>query len=142
MAYRAAIAGASGYTGAELLRLLEGHPGFSTTVATSREFAGRNVADVYPNLGNLIAPNPVVVYDFNGVAGDNFRLYFTQQAANFVLPQTVVDPDTGITRLLGSPVAGLTNAQNWAQYGIAFAGEIAPPTATTRDHVLGLVVPI
>ena len=50
MAYRAAVAGASGYTGAELLRLLEGHPGFSTTVATSREFAGRRVADVYPNL--------------------------------------------------------------------------------------------
>ena len=50
MAYRAAVAGASGYTGAELLRLLENHPGFSTTVATSREFAGRKVPDVYPNL--------------------------------------------------------------------------------------------
>ena len=50
MAYRAAVAGASGYTGAELLRLLERHPGFSTTIATSREFAGRRVADVYPNL--------------------------------------------------------------------------------------------
>ncbi|HEV2686102.1 MAG TPA: N-acetyl-gamma-glutamyl-phosphate reductase, partial [Actinomycetota bacterium] len=50
MAYRAAVAGASGYTGAELLRLLESHPGFSTAIATSREFAGRRVADVYPNL--------------------------------------------------------------------------------------------
>ena len=50
MAYRAAVAGASGYTGAELLRLLENHPGFSTNIATSREFAGRRVADVYPNL--------------------------------------------------------------------------------------------
>ena len=50
MAYRAAVAGASGYTGAELLRLLESHPGFVTRIATSREFAGRKVADVYPNL--------------------------------------------------------------------------------------------
>ena len=50
MAYRAAVAGASGYTGAELLRLLESHPGFVTGIATSREFAGRKVADVYPNL--------------------------------------------------------------------------------------------
>jgi N-acetyl-gamma-glutamyl-phosphate reductase len=50
MAYRAAVAGGSGYTGAELLRLLESHPGFITAVATSREFAGRKVADVYPNL--------------------------------------------------------------------------------------------
>jgi N-acetyl-gamma-glutamyl-phosphate reductase len=50
VSYRAAVAGASGYTGAELLRLLESHTGFSTTIATSREFAGRKVADVYPNL--------------------------------------------------------------------------------------------
>ncbi|MGZ4141664.1 MAG: hypothetical protein ACXVQY_04060, partial [Actinomycetota bacterium] len=28
MAFRVAVAGASGYTGAELLRLLEQHPGF------------------------------------------------------------------------------------------------------------------
>jgi N-acetyl-gamma-glutamyl-phosphate reductase len=50
MTFRAAVAGGSGYTGAELLRLLENHPGFMTTVVTSREFAGRKVADVYPNL--------------------------------------------------------------------------------------------
>jgi N-acetyl-gamma-glutamyl-phosphate reductase len=50
MAYRVGVAGASGYTGAELLRLLEVHPAFETVVATSREFAGRPVADVYPNL--------------------------------------------------------------------------------------------
>jgi N-acetyl-gamma-glutamyl-phosphate reductase len=51
LAYRVAVAGASGYTGAELLRLLAGHPDLETVTATSREFAGRLVADVYPNLG-------------------------------------------------------------------------------------------
>jgi N-acetyl-gamma-glutamyl-phosphate reductase len=50
MTFRAAVAGGSGYTGAELLRLLESHPGFTTAVATSREFTGRKVVDVYPNL--------------------------------------------------------------------------------------------
>jgi N-acetyl-gamma-glutamyl-phosphate reductase len=55
MAYRAAVAGGSGYTGAELLRLLESHPGFTTAVATSREFAGRKIADVYPNLRTDLA---------------------------------------------------------------------------------------
>lgn len=50
MAFRVAVAGGSGYTGAELLRLLEQHPGFDVVVATSREFAGRPIADVYPNL--------------------------------------------------------------------------------------------
>jgi len=51
MSYRVAVAGASGYTGAELLRLLDGHPDFQTIAATSREFAGRRITDVYPNLG-------------------------------------------------------------------------------------------
>lgn len=50
MTYRVGIVGASGYTGAELLRLASGHPSMEVALATSREFAGRAVADVYPNL--------------------------------------------------------------------------------------------
>ena len=50
MSLRVGVVGASGYTGAELLRLLAGHPGMEPVVATSREFAGREIADVYPNL--------------------------------------------------------------------------------------------
>jgi N-acetyl-gamma-glutamyl-phosphate reductase len=50
MAVRVGVVGASGYTGAELLRLLEGHGGLEVALATSREFAGRPIADVYPNL--------------------------------------------------------------------------------------------
>ena len=34
----------------------------------------------------------------------------------------------------------LTNTQNWAKYGIANAGAVAPPTATTRAGINGLVV--
>lgn len=50
MAFRIGVAGASGYSGAELLRLLAGHPDLEVVVATSREFAGRAIADVYPGL--------------------------------------------------------------------------------------------
>jgi N-acetyl-gamma-glutamyl-phosphate reductase len=50
MSLRVGVVGASGYTGAELLRLLAGHPGLEPVVATSREFAGKDVASVYPNL--------------------------------------------------------------------------------------------
>jgi N-acetyl-gamma-glutamyl-phosphate reductase len=50
MNYRVGVAGASGYSGAELLRLLAGHPELEVAVATSREFAGRPIADVYPGL--------------------------------------------------------------------------------------------
>jgi len=50
VAYRVGVVGASGYTGAELLRLIEGHPSLEVAVATSREFAGRRIDEVYPNL--------------------------------------------------------------------------------------------
>jgi len=46
----AAVVGASGYAGGELVRLLAGHPGFDVTAATSREYAGRSVGAVHPNL--------------------------------------------------------------------------------------------
>lgn len=50
MAHRIGVVGASGYTGAELLRLLGDHPSMDVVLATSREFAGREIATVYPNL--------------------------------------------------------------------------------------------
>ncbi|MFA5889407.1 MAG: N-acetyl-gamma-glutamyl-phosphate reductase [Actinomycetota bacterium] len=55
MAYRVGIVGASGYTGAELVRLVSGHPELDLVLATSREFLGRRVADVYPNLDTTLA---------------------------------------------------------------------------------------
>ncbi len=41
-----ALIGARGHTGAELIRLLAGHPSLELTAASSRELAGRAVADV------------------------------------------------------------------------------------------------
>ncbi|MFN2543559.1 MAG: N-acetyl-gamma-glutamyl-phosphate reductase [Actinomycetota bacterium] len=49
-AVRAAVFGASGYSGAELLRLLAGHPKAEVTVVTAGERAGRRVGDVVPHL--------------------------------------------------------------------------------------------
>ncbi len=47
---RVAIVGASGYTGAELLRLVAGHPHLELAVATGDTMAGRRAADLYPSL--------------------------------------------------------------------------------------------
>jgi N-acetyl-gamma-glutamyl-phosphate reductase len=60
MAYRAAVLGASGYTGAELLRLLAGHPGIEVHHVTADTAAGRRVRDVYPSLA---AAYPDLVYE-------------------------------------------------------------------------------
>jgi N-acetyl-gamma-glutamyl-phosphate reductase len=46
----AAIIGASGFTGAELLRLCARHPELHVTVATGDTQAGTKVADLYPSL--------------------------------------------------------------------------------------------
>ncbi len=44
------IVGGTGYTGVELLRLLAGHQHAEIAIITSREEAGKHVADLYPNL--------------------------------------------------------------------------------------------
>ena len=50
MAYRAAVVGGSGYTGAELLRLLAGHPEIEVVHVTADSNAGAAVGDLYPSL--------------------------------------------------------------------------------------------
>lgn len=47
---RVGIIGASGYTGADLARILINHPAVELTVATSRQYAGQKLSDVFPNL--------------------------------------------------------------------------------------------
>ncbi|MDQ6781907.1 MAG: N-acetyl-gamma-glutamyl-phosphate reductase [Actinomycetota bacterium] len=49
---RAAVLGASGYAGSEVLRLLAGHPAIDVTVATGDSQAGTAVADLYPSLAS------------------------------------------------------------------------------------------
>lgn len=48
--HRVAIIGASGFTGAEFLRLCAAHPEFEVVVATGETQAGTRVADLYPSL--------------------------------------------------------------------------------------------
>jgi N-acetyl-gamma-glutamyl-phosphate reductase len=45
---RVAVVGATGYAGAELVRILSGHPEAEITVLTSRQFAGVRLDEVYP----------------------------------------------------------------------------------------------
>jgi len=47
---RIAIAGASGYTGFELLRILCAHPSVSVSIITSRQQKGQRIDDFYPAL--------------------------------------------------------------------------------------------
>lgn len=47
---KAAVIGASGYTGAELLRILWGHPEIEVSLATANQYAGQPIGSLYPSL--------------------------------------------------------------------------------------------
>lgn len=48
-----AIAGSSGYTGGELMRILLNHPGAAVTAVTSEKSAGRPITEIFPQLSGL-----------------------------------------------------------------------------------------
>jgi N-acetyl-gamma-glutamyl-phosphate reductase len=53
MGYAVAVAGASGYAGGELLRLVAGHPDLELAVATAHGAAGTRLGEVHPQLPGL-----------------------------------------------------------------------------------------
>src|SRR5262249_3670761 len=71
---------------------------------------------------NVIESDQCFVTNYNGIAGDDFQVYYYQQVASYIVPQTGGGE-------IGSPVAGLTNQQNMEEYGICIAGSIAPANA-------------
>lgn len=54
---RTGVLGASGYTGGELLRLLAGHEGMEIRLLTGERRAGKALAEVFPHLAGLGAPD-------------------------------------------------------------------------------------
>lgn len=55
------IIGASGYAGAELARIICNHPEIELTVATSRQYEGQPLSEVFPNLRgkvDILCENP------------------------------------------------------------------------------------
>ncbi len=69
MTTRIAILGASGYTGAELLRLLLRHPDVEITALTADRKAGQAMADIYPQFFGLDLPRLTTIdaVDWNTV---------------------------------------------------------------------------
>lgn len=49
---RTAIIGASGYSGEELVRLLLNHPSTDLTAVTSRQYAGKTIAEIFPKFAS------------------------------------------------------------------------------------------
>ncbi|HEX8897707.1 MAG TPA: N-acetyl-gamma-glutamyl-phosphate reductase, partial [Chthoniobacterales bacterium] len=54
---KVAVLGASGYTGEELVRLLLRHPAAELVGVTSRQYAGKTVAEVFPRASSYSGAN-------------------------------------------------------------------------------------
>lgn len=69
MSHKIAILGASGYTGAELVRLIATHPSMEIVALSADRKAGQEMAEVFPHLRHLNLPRLTTIgeIDFAGV---------------------------------------------------------------------------
>ena len=65
MTYKIAILGASGYTGAELVRLIASHPSLEIAALSGNSKAGMTMAQVFPHLRHLDLPVLTTIDDMN-----------------------------------------------------------------------------
>jgi hypothetical protein len=124
---------------------------FTQTPVGMESWAGKpyNIDMVYTTLLNgvpssVVAPSIVKVFDYNQITGNNFQVYYKEQAPSFILPVTTTSAMWGRDPgFVGAPVGLLTNAQAWSQYGMAVAGAVAPTNdSTTRPEINGFTAPI
>ena len=85
------VVGASGYAGAELLRLCAGHPDLEVVYATADANAGAPVAALYPSLKAAYGDTVFDAYDLDRLAG----LLRMEQIATWSLRQRVVTIGNG-----------------------------------------------
>lgn len=125
----AAIVGGSGYTGVELLRLLTDHPEVEVTAVTSRQAAGRGVADLFPSL----AACPQVFVEPGDPAVDSAEYVFT------ALPHKAAMETIVARRAAGQKVIDLSadfRFRDAAIYQAHYVPHIAPEM--TASAVYGL----
>ncbi|HEV8034011.1 N-acetyl-gamma-glutamyl-phosphate reductase [Yoonia sp.] len=130
MTYNVAILGASGYTGAELVRLIATHPGLQIVGLSGNSKAGMAMADVFPHLRHLDLPVLTTIEDMNF---DGVDLVFcalphaTSQAVIAELPKTLKIVDLSADFRLRDPA----DYEKW--YGKAHAA-----TEMQKEAVYGL----
>jgi len=117
-----AIAGASGYAGAELVRLIHAHPSFELTAVTAGSLAGSRLAEVHPQFSAQSDLADLILSDTTAQALAGADLVFlalphgTSGALIAQLPSSVKIVDLGADYRL-------TDAGQWEKYyGGTYAG--------------------
>src|SRR5215207_5991974 len=84
------VVGASGFTGAELLRLAAAHPDFDVVYATADTQAGTRAASLYPSLASAYGDLVFEAYDVDRVSGlDLVVLGLPHEASMELAPELV-----------------------------------------------------
>src|SRR4029450_27026 len=89
---RVGIVGASGYTGAELLRLAAGHPELEVVLVTGDTQAGTPVADLYPSLLAAYGDLTFAPYTAEAVGGRDLGRWVLDLSADFRLKDPALYP--------------------------------------------------
>ena len=137
MSLSVAVAGASGYAGGELLRLLASHPEFEITTVTAFSNAGQTLAAVHPHLVSLrhLVLQPTTAEVLSGADVVFLALPHGQSGAIAAqLPDDVLVVDCGADHRL-------TSSDDWAAY---YGGEYhgawtygLPELAQQREALAG-----
>ncbi|MGB7323157.1 MAG: N-acetyl-gamma-glutamyl-phosphate reductase [Albidovulum sp.] len=108
MSYKIAILGASGYTGAELVRLIATHPDMKVTALSGDRKAGMAMSEVFPHLRHLALPRLEKIddIDFSGIDLAFCALpHATSQAVISALPRDLKIVDLSADFRLRDPQA-------------------------------------
>jgi len=113
------VVGGTGYTGAELLRLLVAHESVNLSVVTSRSEAGSAVADLFPNLRGALDLD-FVEPDISLLAGCDLVFFATPNGTAMTMARDLLDKGVRIIDLAAD--FRLRDASVWQHwYGMAHA---------------------
>jgi N-acetyl-gamma-glutamyl-phosphate reductase len=115
MGARVAVAGASGYAGGELIRLLAGHPDLELGVVTGQSNAGRGLAEVHPHLAGLPSLADRTFDAGDTISGVDCDLVFLALPAG-ESAQLAAGLDPGIRLVDLGPDFRLADASAWARH--------------------------
>ena len=111
---KVAILGGTGYTGAELLRLLALHPHAQVEIITSRSEEGVRVADMYPNLRENYPDLAFSVPDVTTLTACDVVFFATPHGVAHGLADEILQAGTRVIDL--SADFRLEDADEWAQW--------------------------
>ncbi len=132
----AAIIGASGYTGAELVRLLAGHPTLQLRVAMAKRAAGQALADVFPHVTGRVAM-PIEAFDADVVA-ERAQVAFSCLPHGESAPIVAALVARGVRVLDLSADFRLRDAEGWRAWYASAEHPTHPAAALLDGAVYGL----